>query len=285
MNDTAMVSVHGGHSGQFCNHATDTLEEVVLSYIDRGYAWVGITEHMPPVSDAYVYPEEKEAGLDAKALQQRFNNYMTTCRRLQARYADDIPIFVGFETEDYRGSLDFAQSLITRLSPDYVVGSIHHVNDIPFDYSQRRYREAADRCGGLDGLYASYFDRQYEMMRQLTPRVVGHMDIIRIFDPDYRSRLVKPIIWDKIVRNLGLIKQLNLILDFNLRPLSKGQAEPYLSAPILYQARDMGISIVPGDDSHGVASIGDSMVSAIRMLQAAGVDTTWRQPADEAVNR
>ena len=59
------VSVHGGHSGQFCNHAADTLEAIVQAYIAHGYPWVGITEHMPPVSDDYLYPEEIAAGLDA----------------------------------------------------------------------------------------------------------------------------------------------------------------------------------------------------------------------------
>ena len=56
MNVPKPVSVHGGHSGQFCGHAKDTLEEIVLAYIDQRYPWVGITEHMPPVSDAFVYP-------------------------------------------------------------------------------------------------------------------------------------------------------------------------------------------------------------------------------------
>ena len=272
------VSVHGGHSGQFCNHATDTLEEVVQAYIDHGYSWVGITEHMPPVSDVYLYPEEIEDGLDAAALMQRFTEYMTACRRLQAHYADRIRLFVGFETEDYDGSIDFARQLIDRFSPDYVVGSIHHVKNIPFDYSPERYRQAADSSGGMDGLYANYFDRQYDMIRALRPRVVGHMDIIRIYDPEYRTRLVKSAIWEKIERNLELIQQLNLILDFNLRPLSRGEKEPYPSEAILQKAIDLGIAVVPGDDSHGKASIGAHMQAAIQMLQAAGAKTTWRQP-------
>ena len=58
--------------------------------------------------------------------------------------------------------------------------------------------------GGIDQFYAAYFDRQYEMIRVLRPRVIGHLDIVRIHDPDYRSRLVKPVIWEKIVRNLEL---------------------------------------------------------------------------------
>jgi histidinol-phosphatase (PHP family) len=280
MNIPQPVSVHGGHSGQFCSHAKNTLEEMILAYIDQRYAWVGITEHMPPVSDAFVYPEEKRAGLDASDLKRRFAGYMTTCRRLQAKYAREIRIYVGFETEAYSGSLSAANTLIDTFSPDYVVGSVHHVKDIPFDYSQGCYDEAVDSCGGLDGLYAVYFDQQYEMIRTLAPCVVGHLDIVRIYDPCYRSRLLKPAVWQKIVRNLKLVKQLNLILDFNLRPLSRGETEPYLSAPILKKAAEMGIDIVPGDDSHGVDTIGAHMQNAFTILHAVGVPTEWRKPAE-----
>jgi histidinol-phosphatase (PHP family) len=279
MNTVRPVSVHGGHSGQFCSHASDTLEEIVLAYIAQGYPWVGITEHMPPVSDDFVYAEEKSAGLNAAAVGTRFAEYMRAGRCLQAKYAHEIRIYIGFETETCSGSLDFAQTLIDTYSPDYVVGSVHHVKDIPFDSGTRRYDEAAEACGGLDGLYGAYFDCQYEMIRALKPAVVGHLDIIRIFDADYRRRLVKPAIWEKILRNLKLIRRLNLILDFNLRPLSRGHDEPYLSTPILNKARDLGIDIVPGDDSHGVGNIGAHMPRAIEILQAAGVATEWRRPA------
>jgi histidinol-phosphatase (PHP family) len=144
------------------------------------------------------------------------------------------------------------------------------------------YREAADRCGGLDGLYAAYFDQQFEMLQTLKPRVVGHLDLIRIFDPEYGARLVKPHIWEKILRNLKWVAKLGLILDFNLRPLSRGEKEPYLSPPILKQAIDMKIDVVPGDDSHGVYTIGTHISTAIEMLQKAGAPTDWRKPADRA---
>ena len=42
----------------------DDGHEIVLAYINHGYLWVGITEHMPPVLDAFVYSEEQRAGLD-----------------------------------------------------------------------------------------------------------------------------------------------------------------------------------------------------------------------------
>jgi histidinol phosphatase-like PHP family hydrolase len=57
------VSVHGGHSGEFCTHAVDSLEEVVQAYVQGGFSWVGITEHMPPAADRWVFDDEREAGL------------------------------------------------------------------------------------------------------------------------------------------------------------------------------------------------------------------------------
>lgn len=280
MTNAQFVSIHGGHSGEFCSHAKNTLEEVILAYIDKGFSWVGITEHAPPVSTAFIYPDEKDAGMNIFSVRSRFADYMKTGRDLQARYKDQIRIFIGFETETCSGGIAYAQALLKAFSPDYIVGSVHHVKDIPFDYSKDYYREAADRCGGLDALYRDYFDEQYKMIETLAPRVVGHFDIIRIHDADYRARIINPSIWEKVVRNLKLIKKLNLILDFNLRPLTRGESEPYLSGPILDMASEMGIEIVPGDDSHGVDTIGKHLPAAIELLRAAGVNINWQEPVN-----
>ena len=43
-----VVSVHGGHSGEFCGHAVDSLSDVVQAYIDAGFRWVCLTERMAP---------------------------------------------------------------------------------------------------------------------------------------------------------------------------------------------------------------------------------------------
>jgi histidinol-phosphatase (PHP family) len=48
---------HHSHSGQFCGHATNTLEEVVQRAISRGMRVFALTEHMPRDTDD-LYPEE-----------------------------------------------------------------------------------------------------------------------------------------------------------------------------------------------------------------------------------
>ena len=88
--NTDKVSVHGGHSGQFCQHAQDSLESIIQAYIEQGFKWAGITEHIPPLSDEMRYPDEAEAGLSAEFLQQRFAEYFQLGRELQQKYANQI---------------------------------------------------------------------------------------------------------------------------------------------------------------------------------------------------
>ena len=273
-----LISIHGGHSGEFCCHAKDTLEDIIKAYIKKGFSWVGITEHMPFPSDELFYPEEKEAGFDVQKAYLRFAGYISKCRRLQKKYSSSIKIYVGFETEVFNGFEPFIKNLIQKFKPDYIVGSLHHVKNMGFDYSKQQYDETAQAVGGQEALYCEYFDQQYKMIKALKPKVVGHFDLIRIFDPNYRVQLKKPDVQKRIKRNLNLIKKLNLIIDYNLRALYAGSSEPYPARPILLQALDSGISVVPGDDSHGVETVGLNVEEGIKNLKDLGFDIKWRTP-------
>lgn len=272
------VSAHGGHSGEYCQHARDDLEDIVKAYHAQNFAWVGITEHIPATTNRFLYPDEQSAGLTARSLQERFSRYMTHCRKLQTAYRSRIPIYVGMETEGYTGAIDYAITLRKEFQPDYIVGSIHHVADIPIDMTAVEYEKAISACGGIVELYSAFFERQYEMIQRLKPEVVGHFDLIRIFDPDYLSRLRTSPVWTAICRNLKYIAELGLILDVNVRALLKGATEPYPSRLILEKARDMGISVLPGDDSHGVNTVGAYIDEGIEFINSIGLSTCWKPP-------
>lgn len=49
---------HHSHSGQFCRHASGTLEEVVLEAIRQRFEVYGLTEHVPRYRLDDLYPEE-----------------------------------------------------------------------------------------------------------------------------------------------------------------------------------------------------------------------------------
>ncbi|WP_020588005.1 histidinol-phosphatase [Desulfobacter curvatus] len=278
MIDSELISLHGGHSGQFCCHAQDSLEDLIKAYISKGFKAVGISEHMPPPEHRFLYPDELEQGLSVKDLGDRFSKYFLELERLKQKYKSDIRIFKGFETETVTGSPALVRSLIREFNPDYIVGSIHHLKDRCFDYSRQEYEAIAAEFNGLDRMYMAYFDAQYEMILDLHPFVVGHFDLIRIYDPDFEARLDQPEISKRIQRNLSAIKDLGLVLDYNLRPLAKGEKTPYLTPAILARAKELGIPVVPGDDAHSKEQAGMFVNTAVRSLKEMGFPTTWPRP-------
>ncbi|MCB0339042.1 MAG: histidinol-phosphatase HisJ, partial [Bdellovibrionales bacterium] len=266
---TKRVSAHGGHSGEFCTHAKDRLADIVAEYFRQGFDWIGLSEHMPPLSDDFRYDDERDAGQSAEFLQNRFDNYFRTARQLQSEYAKKLKIFVGFETETYTGASQEIARLKKKYSPDFVVGSLHHVNDLEIDFSAEKYARAVTQLGGIENLYCRYFDQQFEMISLTKPEIVGHLDLIRIFDPNYTTTLALPSVWERIERNLAAIKELGLSLDLNLAGIKKGR-ELYPSEPILKRAIELGIYLTPGDDSHSVSTVGQYYDQAMKSLLELG---------------
>lgn len=250
------ISLHGGHSGQFCDHARDTLAEIVAAYHVAGFECVGLTEHMPPLSDEWLYPDEVALGRSAVWMQERFGRYVAEARRLEREYAGRMRVLVGMESEWYPGCREWVARLRKELSLDYVVGSVHHVNGLCFDFSKEEYARVVNRLGGLEPMYLAYFDAQLAMMQAIKPEVMGHFDLIRLHDPNYPVTLAKPEVWQRVMRNLECVRDIGAVLDMNARALLKGQPEPYVSNTILQVGSGMGIRFAYGDDSHGHVDVG-----------------------------
>ena len=272
------VSVHGGHSGRYCGHAQDALEDVVLEYIAQGFTWVCLTEHMPCQTEQHMPPEERAEGLTAAEFNARIDRYFNEARALKTKYAGDIELLVGFETEAYTGYQDEVSALIDRHQPDMIVGSVHHMHDILFDAASDDYAQAVERSGSIEQFYCDYFDKQLELIECFKPPVVGHFDLVRLHDPDYRARFEVPSIRDRAFRNLSRIKELGLILDLNMRSLKKSATEPYITESLMTFAIEQDIAIAPGDDSHGVADVGLNYDIGLKIYTERGGVTDWQKP-------
>ncbi|MGE4520830.1 MAG: histidinol-phosphatase [Desulfobacteraceae bacterium] len=266
-----LLSLHGGHSRKFCNHASGDLEAMIIKYIELGFTHVGICEHIPPYADHLRYDDEKESGLSAEVIFSRFESYIAECGILKEKYRNHIKIFKGFETETYSGYEKYIPALVRKFRPDYIVGSVHHINDLCFDSSPGAYSDTVESCGGIIDFYNQYFDLQYEMLLNIKPQVAGHFDLARIFDPDYENHIKESGIKKRISRNLQLIKDYGIIIDYNQRALLKNMKEPYPCREILEEAVDLGIRIVPGDDSHSEDDVGFKINEGMDFLINQGV--------------
>ena len=220
---------HHSHSGQFCAHATDTLQEVVEEAYRKRMAVFALTEHMPRERCDF-YPEEVDQGYTQERLTTIFDDYYHEARRLQEQYSSKVKILVGMEIDWIReSSCSWIEGLLAKYPMDLFIGSVHHVHNIPIDYDQQTYTAARAVSGGRDeDLFNDYFDAQYEMLQRLKPPIIGHLDLIRLKSYDPNVNLMSLVsVRQKIERNLDFIVSYGGIIELNSAALRKGMVEPY----------------------------------------------------------
>ncbi|KAI9720262.1 MAG: hypothetical protein M1812_003080 [Candelaria pacifica] len=221
---------HHSHSGQFCGHADNSLEEMVQEAIARGMQVFALTEHMPRDQDEDMYPEELAASQTPADLIRTHDEFYMEAVRLRRAYSPKIHIFIGFECDWIRpSSRVLIENLLYKHTFDLFVGSIHHVHAIPIDYDRQLYEMAREKSGGTEEqLFQDYFDTQFEMLQALKPPIVGHFDLIRLKsdEPDGTFKRWDSV-WPRINRNLSFIAGYGGIVELNSASLRKGMNEPY----------------------------------------------------------
>jgi histidinol-phosphatase (PHP family) len=143
---------------------------------------------------------------------------------------------------------------------DYTIGSIHFVDKLPdgtpweIDNTQAVFEQ------GLDKIFKNNFKdavcRYYELTREMiygsAPDIVGHLDKIKMQDPEgkYFSETDS---WyrDEVEKTLKLIDAANLIIEVNTRGIYKKKTkETYPSTWILEKIKARNIPITLSSDAH-----------------------------------
>ncbi len=263
-------SYHGGHSGEFCRHAKGSLREVVERALEAGFTHYGLSEHCPRYRDADLFEEEEELG--TQGLIELFDDYVQEARRLREEFGERLELLVGFETERLPPE-DWA-SAMTRLretvQPDFVIGSVHHVDARCIDYSKDQTEALARELGGRVELERAYFDDLTDLVEALRPEIVGHLDLIRKFDGPEPA--ISEDAWPNLARTLEAVEAYGLVLDVNAGAHRRGLSPVYPLPSILERARRMGIGVTLGDDSHGAHDVGVGLDACVEAITRAGYE-------------
>ncbi len=266
------ASLHGGHSGEFCEHATGRLREVLDAAVAAGYHTFGVSEHAPRSERRFLYDSEKEKGFTVGRLQRDFEAYAEAVQELSEQFAGRLVVLRGFEAEvvPAQGYREEMLGYSQRFGFDYMVGSVHYVDEISIDSERAEFERALEACGGLEALAVRYYEIVAEMVAALKPDVVGHLDLIRKnADPDFS--LDTPKIRHAADHALAAVREHASILDLNTAGYRKGLGSPYPAPWLVERANEMGIPFCFGDDSHGPNQVGAGMDEARQYLLENGV--------------
>ena len=268
------VSLHGGHSGPYCEHAAGSLRDTLEAAVAVGFSVYGVTEHAPRSEARFLYQSERDKGFTVERLERDFEAYAAECSRLQREFQDRLVVLRGFESEVVPATVyaDTMRALRKQYAFDYVVGSVHHVREISIDETPARFRTALEECGGLEQLFERYYALVAEMIEVLEPEVVAHFDLPRLHAP-VGADLATPRIRRAAERALETARTHGCILDLNTAAWRKGLSDPYPAPWLVRCAAEAGLPFCFGDDSHRPSQVGFGMEQAREYLLANEVDS------------
>lgn len=261
-------SYHGGHSGEFCRHAKGQLSAVVEAAIAAGFTSYGLSEHCPRYQLEHLFPDE--VGLQPGDLQQLFASYVRTATELRDRHREQLELLIGFETESLPVSRWAATMRELRASApfDYMVGSVHSLGDVWIDLSPEAAERAALESGGWEAARCKYFDLLASVVDELKPEVVGHVDLIRRFEAPGFTFNARELRHAERVFEAALAA--GSALDVNAAPARRGFGPVYPGPQLLRRARELGVPVTLGDDSHGPEGVGVGLEACLQAIAAAG---------------
>ncbi len=216
--------------------------ENILAYCEvaraRGVLQMGITEH-----DRYL---DK---IDLSAFRE-------------AREQSDVGLRLGIEIDFVPGAEERMDDDATALPYDYVIGSVHRVDNEEIDRAtnQRIY----DEYETYD-LYAAYYANVRKAALSGRFEVLGHPDLIKIFR-HFPDRDITPMLEE----TADAVAESGIVVDVNAAGLRKPVGEVYPSRQLLEMFHRRGVPIILSSDAHAPDQVALGYDKSLKLVYDVG---------------
>lgn len=253
---------------EFSDDSVYPMEDVVKDAIRLGLDEICFTDHVD-----YGIKEDWDSG---KEIQYRdgapfanvdYPRYEERIRKMQELYGDKITVKMGLEFGMQMHTARQFQTLYDRYPFDFILLSIHQVEDKEFwtqDFQKGRTQK-------------EYNGRYYEEMLQLVNHyqdysVLAHMDLIVRYDQlgTYPFSEVRPVVEEILKKVISDGKG----IEVNTSSRRYGLSDTTPSQDILKLYRDLGGEVITiGSDSHAPKHLGEGISETKEMLRSLGFRT------------
>jgi histidinol-phosphatase (PHP family) len=241
-----------------CRHARGTPLEYRDAARDRGIPEICFTDHCPTPDG---YDPLHRMSMD------RFPEYR---RMVLDLVGDEGPsVLFGIEADYYRGCEEFLRAWLPAQDFDFVLGSVHFIDDWGFDNPDDRH--VWDSIDVRD-TWRAYFKLIEKLARSGMFDAVSHLDLPKKFGyrpPDRDlAEMAAPA--------LDRIAEAGMGMEINASGIRKPVGEIYPSPVLLGMARERGIPICFGSDAHFPGEVGEGFEEALALARQVGYTRCFR---------
>lgn len=243
-----MIGLVDYHTHSILSDGKHSYEEMIRMAISKGLDEIGFSDHvcLKPVDWAI-------SMIDIPVMTEQILD-------LRLKYQDQIKIRYGIEMDYFPGQEIELKELIESIPLDYVIGSVHFIDDWNFDTDKSLYGKWPN-----DQLYKDYFELIQQAAASGLFDIIGHLDIIKKF------RVYPESNQDKLFEDtIKLIKKSNLVVELNTGGVDRPCAEFTPNLKLLEICFRHNVPVTLSSDAHMTIQIARHFGSAIELLKQIG---------------
>jgi histidinol-phosphatase (PHP family) len=234
------IDYHTHHAR--CGHAHGQIEDYIRAAITLGMDEIGISDHSPIFWMAGNDPLPHIA-----MAKDELDSYVDEVLRLQAKYAGQIAVRLGLESDYVEGMEAYYAETLARYPFDYVIGSVHHVLGRNV-YDARRWEGVSDPLP----VYAEYYRLVGQSARSGLFDIIAHATAITAYAPKPIPASIEPL-QDAALRE---VQEAGVALEINTSGYRKMTTDPFPTLRMIEAAHQLGIPLTFSSDAHRPEEVG-----------------------------
>jgi histidinol-phosphatase (PHP family) len=246
-----------------CGHAAGEIADYVEAAKLLGMTEFGVSDHSPTL-----YKDGDDNAQGMTMAKSALPGYVAETVELKERYAGEVVVKLGLETDYVAGFEDEYRALLDAHPFDYAIGSVHWVNGVHVFHRPRwEYEDAADT-------YRQYYGLQVAAARSGMFDILAHATAAEAFGPplgDLADELYPPLV--EAVREAGLVVEVNTA---GFRKM--GGEDPFPNRALLRLLADARVPLTFGSDSHRPDEVGYDQGRVEALVRDLGYDVENPRP-------
>lgn len=263
-----MLTNHHTHS--LYSDGSSQPEAYVIEAISKGFNLLGFTEHSPlPFDNPFSFKQENR------------EEYIALMSSLKQKYAGEITIYTGMESDYIPGISEFFLKTKRNYNLDYIIGSVHLVRagrdgelwftDGP-DYTT--YDQGLNELfnGDIRKAVTTYYRQINEMIETQQFDIIGHFDKIKMHNRDRYFKEDEAWYTELVDETLHLIQDRDIIVEVNTRGIYKKRSDTTYPGPdILKKIKKLRIPVMVNSDAHKPHELDGEFEYGFSLLKEAGI--------------
>jgi histidinol-phosphatase (PHP family) len=240
-----------------CGHARGSVRDYIEAAINKDLDIIGISDHSP-----YFASDDDQPYPHITMARSTFPEYVAEILQLKKEYKDKIEVLLGVESDFFPEHVDIYRSYYEKYPFDYIIGSVHHVDEISIFHK--------DRWEGLSQQEKMRTKENYYKLIEGSARsrmfqILGHIDAMKGVYPSFSS-----IQTAAIDQTLKVISEYDIAIEVNTSGKTKDCGGWYPADDILERALHYGAKITFGSDAHDPERVGDDFELVKQRLKEIG---------------